>query len=107
MAIFQIFPKRKNEWLRALLFPFQAYVIIAHFIEWHFWDSLPASGGYRGSLGGFMAGVSLGYFVCAVVLFGVGIRQVTLGHRYKGWLNIGLAVLGYLFACDMPNLVMA
>ena len=104
---FHLFPKNRGEWQQAALFPFQSYMVVAHFVEKHFWDSLPAGGGYRGSLTGFMIGVSFGYIVCAVVLFGVGIRQFSLGHHRSGWLNVGLAVLGCWFAYSMPNLVTA
>jgi hypothetical protein len=107
ISVFYCFPKKRIEWLRVLLFPFQAYVVVAFFVERFFWSSLPAGGGYRGSLSGFVAGVILGYVACAVVLFGVGSIQILTGHRRNGCQNLCLAGLGVLFIFWSPNLVIA
>ncbi len=104
---FHLLPRTKGEWRRVALFPFQMYVVIAFFMERHFWYSLPANGGYRGSLSEFVVEVLIGYIVCIFVLSCVCIAQLTTGHRRRGLLNIGLAVLGSLFAFSTPSLVVS
>ena len=104
---FHLFPRNWQEWRRAALFPFQAYVVIAIFVERHYWSSLPGYGGYRGSLGDFKAEVILGYAVCAAVLLSVGLAQILTGYRRRAWWNLGLAGTGALIALSMMNFVVA
>src|SRR5262249_19056059 len=46
--MFRAFPTSRSQWLSAGLFPFQAYVGVAYFVEQYFIRSLPGNGGYRG-----------------------------------------------------------
>jgi hypothetical protein len=103
--MFHLFPRARQEWLRVLLFPFQAYVVVAYFVEQYFIHSLPGNGGYRGSLDEFAICVVAGYAVCFLVLLCVGISQMVAGHRLRGFLNVGLAVLGCLLGLWMMNFV--
>lgn len=101
--MFQFFPRGRQEWLRVLLFPFQAYVVIAYLVEQYFIRSLPANGGYRGSLSEFKAKLLLGYTVCVLVLLSVGIVQMLAGRWLRGVLNAVLAALGVLIGLSMMN----
>jgi len=99
--MFRAFPKSRREWLQVLLFPFQAYVVVAYFVEQYFVRLLP--GKYRGSLMSFKHWVISGYSVCFIVLLCVGIIQLSTGRRARGFLNIGLAILGALLGLSMMN----
>ena len=103
--MFRAFPKSRSEWLQVLLFPFQAYVVVAYLVEQYFVRSLPGNGGYRGSLTSFKLWVISGYSVCFIVLLCVGIIQLSTGRRARGFLNIGLAILGALLVLSMMNFV--
>jgi hypothetical protein len=103
--MFHAFPKSRSEWLRVLLFPFQAYVVVAYFVEQCFVRSLPGNGGYRASLTSFKLWVISGYSVCFIVLLCVGIIQLSTGRRVRGVVNIGLAILGALLGLSMMNFV--
>jgi hypothetical protein len=96
--MFHLFPNSRQEWLRVLVFPFQAYVVVAVFVEQYFWELLPGNGGYRGAMFGFNAMVLLGYIFCILMLLGLGFAFLLTGRRRSGWLNLALAALGALFA---------
>lgn len=102
--MFQIFPKGKREWLRVLLFPFQAYVVVARIEEHYFIRSLAYP--YRGMMSDFRMWVYGGFVVCFPVLLGVGIVQMFTGHRLGGFLNISLAALAGWFVHSI-NFVIA
>lgn len=105
--MFQVFPKGRGEWLRAALFLFQAYVIVAYCVEQYFIRSLAAAGGYRGALNDFRGDVILGYAVCHLVLSSVGVVQMCIGYSTRGLLNVGLAVLAVFLGLSMDNFVVA
>jgi hypothetical protein len=105
--MFRFIPREQGEWLRVLLFPFQAYVVVAFLVEQYFIRSLPSGGGYRGSLAEFKVWVIAGYAICFLVLLGVGIVQIFTNHRLRGFLNVGLAALGALLGLSMMNFVYA
>ncbi len=89
------------------MFPFQAYVIIAIFVERHYWNSLPGYGGYRGELSEFKLDVILGYAVCVALLLGAGLAQVLTGHPHRALFNFVLAIYGALIALSLMNFVVA
>jgi hypothetical protein len=97
--MFQLFPKRKREWLRVLLFPFQAFVVVGYFVHHYFFSSLPY--GYRGELSNLNVDMLFGYAVCFLVLLVVGIAQIAKGHRMLGIFNMGLAALAAKFAMSL------
>jgi len=90
--MFHLFPRQRQEWLRVLLFPFQAYVVLGHCATlyllsiWHFRNV--------GPLNHFADQLLFGYLVSFFVLFPVGLYQHHLGFRAGGWLNVGLALWG-------------
>ena len=100
---FHLLPRNKKEWRQIALFPFQAYVVIAYFVERHFWYSLPGNGGYRGSLLSFKMDVFLGYDVCIAVLLYVGVTQWFTHNRRKALVNFGLAIFGFWCVGHMGN----
>jgi hypothetical protein len=73
MAIFQIFPKGRKEWLRATLFLFQAFVFAGHFEYRYFFYSLPR--GYRGELDNLSCDMLLGYAVCFLCFCSLGLGK--------------------------------
>jgi hypothetical protein len=102
-AMFRPFPRGRQGWLRVLLFPFQAYVLIAIFVERYFMNSLPGNGGYRGSLAEFKLTVVAGYAVSFLVLLCVGVGHFLTGRVRSACLNLGLAALAALLGCSMMN----
>jgi len=105
LTMFRAFPKSRDEWWRVLLFPFQAYIVVAYIVEQYFITSLPGYGGYRGALTDFKAWVIFGYAICFVVLLCTGAIQFLRGHRLRGAVNVGLALLGVLIGLSMANFV--
>ena len=101
---FRLLPRNKGEWWQVALFPFQAYVIVAHVVERYFVGSVAYP--YRGMMDDFTAWVLAGFVVCFPVLLIVGIEQMFTGHRLRGFLNICLAVLAGWFA-HSTNFVIA
>jgi len=100
--VFQVVPKNREEWLRALFFPFQAYVAVAYFVERYFVTRWPP---HSYGPGEFRASLFLGYGLCVVVLLGMGICQLTKGQIRKGFVNLGLAVLGAWLGYPMSHTI--
>jgi hypothetical protein len=103
--MFRAFPKSRSDWQQILLFPFQAYVVVAYVVEQYFITSLPGYGGYRGALSEFKSWVIFGYAICFVVLLCTCTIQFLHAHVKRGALNVGLAVLAVLFVLSMMNFV--
>lgn len=103
--MFQAFPNSRGEWWRILVFPFQAYILVAYIVEQYFVTSLPGYGGYRGALSEFKSWIILGYVICFVVLLSTGAIQLLRGHRLRGAVNVGLALFGVLLGLSMMNFV--
>ena len=103
--MFRAFPKSRGEWWRALIFPFQAYFVVAYIVEQYFVTSLPAYGGYRGALSEFKCCVIFGYAICFVVLLSTGTIQLLRGHWLCGAVNLGLALFGMLLGLSMTNFI--
>jgi len=103
--MFRAIPKSHAEWRPVLLFPFQAYVVVAYLVEQYFINSLPGYGGYRGALSEFKVWVIFGYAICFVILLCAGIVQLLRGHLLGGAMNLGLALLGILLGLSMMNFV--
>lgn len=91
--MFQVLPKDKRRWLQVLIFPFQAYVVVAFAVEQYYYG--------RGSYGSHLADFGMlfyfGFVICFLVLLCVGIVQMFIGRRFRGFLNIGLAALAGWF----------
>lgn len=101
--MFRAFPRGRSEWLQLLVFPFQAYVVVAIFVERYFMRSLESHS--RGSLAEFKCWVMVGYSVCFFALLGVGTVQLCAGRRRLGLVNVCLAVLSALVALSLMNFV--
>jgi len=102
--MFHAFPKNRLEWLRVLVFPFQAYVVLGHCATlcllsiWHFRNV--------GPLNHFADQLLMGYAFCFIVLFPFGLHQHRLGFRVRGYVNIGLALWG-IASIAIPGWVQA
>ena len=103
--MFRTLPRGRSEWLHLLAFPFQAYVVVAIFVEKYFLRSLPTHS--RASLDNFKCWVIFGYSVCFFALLGVGTVQLCTGRRRLGVVNLCLAALGALIALSLMNFVYA
>jgi hypothetical protein len=101
--MFRAFPRGRSEWLQLLVFPFQAYVVVAIFVEKYFMRSLDPHS--RGSLAEFKFWVMLGYAACFLALLTVGIAQLCAGRRRLGIVNLCLAALSVLVALSLANFV--
>jgi hypothetical protein len=100
--MFRLFPKNRQDWLRVVVFPFQAYVILgpASYCYWlHIWPHQ----GEVGPLNDFGHQLSAGYLLCLLVLATIGFRQLVLEHGRKAYVNLGLAALSLLLICLTPN----
>lgn len=93
--MFQIFPKDKPGWLRALILPFQAYVVAAFVVKKYY---LGHYGGYLEDFGGWYL---FGFLVCFPVLLCVGIVQMCTRRRFRGLLNIGFGSLAGWLICSI------
>lgn len=104
MTMLRVFPKHRSEWLRVLLFPFQAYVVLGHCATvyllsiWRFRNVSP--------LNHFADQLLIGYVLSFLVLLPVGLYQRHLGYRARGYLNIGLA-LWAIVSIAIPGWVQA
>jgi DMSO/TMAO reductase YedYZ heme-binding membrane subunit len=100
--MFRLFPKDWQDWLRAFVFPFQTYVILAPASYCYVLSIWTRHGGVR-PLDDFGHQLSIGFFLCLIVLAAAGFQQKTSGHRISAYVNLGLAVLSLLFICLTPN----
>jgi hypothetical protein len=104
---FRILPKAPEEWLRAFLFLFQAYVIVAFVVRWIFssiWVYGKTGMDYKLALScfyDFQMRIFIGYAVCLVVLSYSGIADLIMGRWRSGCLNLFLAAFSVwmLFTC--------
>jgi len=97
---FRLFPKTREEWLRAFLFLFQAYVVLGLVVCWFlssFWvhgktstlrmkDALLV-------LYDFEERLMIGYVVCVIVLAYSGLTSLIIGRWRTGFLNLLLAAI--------------
>jgi hypothetical protein len=95
--MFKLFPKDRRDWLRVLIFPFQAYVILTAIIYTYFFNIWPRRG--VDELNHFGGQLVYGCFICFLVLSFVGLLQRTP----KKYLNFSLAALSILEIFLMPN----
>jgi hypothetical protein len=97
--MFQLFPKTRKEWLRAIIFPFQAYMPVA-FIVWQILEVIWPGGKYRfGELStyhDFKSAVLQGYAICFWVLLIIATFQLSARQRTAAFLNVGWALVGAL-----------
>ena len=88
-----------------LLFPFQAYVIIAFIIERYFASIW--SGHTRWTMTDLKLFIAGGYAVCFFVFLVAGVRQLFLRQWSIACLHLGFAVLSVLFCFPMLNFFQA
>jgi hypothetical protein len=89
--MFQLSPNDKQGWLRALILPFQAYVVAAFVVKKYY------IGHYGGYIQDFGGGYLCGLFVCSLVLLCIGTVQMFTQRLFHGLLNISLgAFAGWL-----------
>ena len=89
--------------MRVLVFPFQAYVVVALFVERYFmWSLEPHS---RGRLAEFKFWVMCGYSIYFFALLGTGTVQLCAGRRRLGLVNLCLAALSAIVALSLMNFV--
>jgi hypothetical protein len=103
--MFHLFPKRRQDWLRVLVFPFQAYVIIAFFVERYFASIWP--GHTRWTMTDLKLFMVSGNVVCFFVFLVAGVRQSFLRQWTVACLHFGFAVLSVLLCLPMLNFVQA
>lgn len=87
--MFRLLPVGRRGWLRAVLFPFQAYGVIAFVVLQYFASNWPRH--TRWGMTDLKLHAISGYAICFVVLLLVGLAQLFTGHRCSGCLNLGLA----------------
>jgi len=91
--MFQMFPKTRLDWLRALPFAVQSYVVVA-FVEYKFFAFIWPHGKFALScLQDFQEIVVFGYLFCFVGLSCGGIAALFSRRWRDACLNLGLAVL--------------
>ena len=88
--MFNAFPKHRDDWLKLLLFPFQAFAVTAHLMSYYLVFHWPHRG-FIGPLNHFYDQIAPGYALCFLVLLIVGIRQMVAGRRMSAIANILLA----------------
>jgi hypothetical protein len=87
--MFHVFPKDRDDWLRLLLFPFQAFAVIAHLVSYYLVSHWPH--GNVSPLNHFYSQIAGGYALSFLVLLVVGFRQMAAGHRVSSVVNVLLA----------------
>jgi hypothetical protein len=97
MIMPRLFPGSPLEWARVLLLPFQAYAVLAVFVERYFssiWP--PDSHSMWRTRQAFQDCIAHGYLVCFFVFLAVGIRQLVLQRSGRASLHFGFAVLSLM-----------
>ena len=100
IAKLRLFPKTRQDWLRAFLFVFRAYVVVGVVGCWFvyfFWVYRQQGGSARNDalvdFCDFEERVMTGYAVCLVVLAYRGIADLIRGRWRSGLLNLFLAAI--------------
>jgi hypothetical protein len=88
---FALLPKTREEWLRAFLFLFQAYVVLAFVVRSFYYYKLPHGKGALVAFYNFEERIQIGYAICLVVLSYSGIADLIMGRWRSGRLNLCLA----------------
>ena len=88
-----------------LVFPFQAYVIIAFFVERYFASIWP--GHTRWTMTDLKLFMAAGYVVCFLFFLVVGVRKLFLRQWTIACLHFGFAVLSVFLCLPMLNFVQA
>lgn len=88
--MFHAFPKQRHDWLRLLLFPFQAFAVVAHLVSYYLVCNWPHRGDV-GPLNHFYNQIDGAYALCFLVLLAAGCRQLAVGHRLSSVGNLLLA----------------
>jgi energy-coupling factor transporter transmembrane protein EcfT len=117
--MFHLFPKGRQDWLRVLAFPFQAFVILAPIVFWYFMGRysgcLDSNGSHpvyaRFDYGHAMTGLAdqilVGCLVCFFVLLAFGFYQRAIGHRVSARVDFVLAALSIILIFVIPNMIPA
>ena len=98
--MFRLFPKERQDWLRAFLFPFQAFVILAPASYCYLLHIWPHRGGVE-PLNHFGHQLLFGFAICFLVLLGVGVYQ----RGVSRYVNLCLAALTALEMYLTPDFI--
>jgi hypothetical protein len=101
--MFRLFPHSKQEWLRAFLFAFQAYVVIAFILISYMSVNWPR----HYSLSYCFVWMEQFYGLSCVALFIAGNVQFFRGNRNSGIGNIILAMLAILGSLTFRSFITA
>jgi hypothetical protein len=108
---FRLVPKTREDWLRALVFPFRSYGVIAFVVCHIFWLI------WSNGMGGFHSDLALacfydaedhvmvGYAVCVFALCVRGIADLFIGRWRSALLNISLAVFNGWLICSQSRAI--
>jgi hypothetical protein len=97
--MFRLFPTTQQEWSRAFLFIFQAYVVVGLVCCWFlssFWVHRQTTLHWKTALEvlyAFEERAMIGFAVCLVVLAYSGIADLIIGRWRRGFLNLFLAAI--------------
>jgi hypothetical protein len=92
MPKFRLFPKSREEWMRAFLFLFQSYPVLAFVVRNFYYFNLPGGKGALWAFDNFEWRVDMGIKACLVVLFYSAITDLIMGRWRRGCLSICFAV---------------
>src|ERR1022692_2608643 len=112
--MFRFFPKGQQDWLRVLVFPFQAFVILAPIEYWYF---MRLYGYFANNVFGprlyyfdcinaakhLGAQIAIGYAICFFALVIFGFYQKAMKHPASAFGCFFLAALSVIDLIIMPN----
>ena len=116
--MFQFFPKQRQDWMRVLEFPFQAFVVLAPISYWHFmrlycYYANNVFGPRQYSFDGIAAGKHLGslvvagYLLCLLALVAFGFYHSAAEHRARAGVSFSFAALSIVDFMVMPFSIFA
>lgn len=99
------FPQSRRAWQNALLFPFQAFPVLAFILGRYFGSVWPHHTPW--SMDDLKLSIIAGDAVCVVTLLCVALFHLFAGDRRAACLNSGLAALGAILCLPFLSFVRA